>query len=75
MDPDPDLVAVSDLDEIQNKLSSYVKQIENAFDILDNRMKAWSLRRHQVLKAGTEKVLEMLSERDSVSMTKFCTPP
>ena len=45
MDPDPDLVAVSELDEIQNKLSSYVKQIENAFDILDNRMKAWSLRR------------------------------
>ena len=69
MDPDPDLVAVSELDEIQNKLSSYVKQIENAFDILDNRMKAWSL------KAGTEKVLEMLSERDSVSMTKFGTPP
>ena len=25
IDPDPDLVAVSELDEIQNKLSSYVK--------------------------------------------------
>ena len=36
MDSDPDLAIVTELDELQNKLSSYAKQTENAFDILDN---------------------------------------
>ena len=75
MDSDPDLAIVAELDEIQNKLSSFAKQTENAFDILDNRMKAWSIRRHDVLKAGTEKVLQVLSERDYVSLAKFAPPP
>ena len=75
MDSDPDRAIVAELDEIQNKLSSFAKQTENAFDILDNRMKAWSIRRHDVLKAGTEKVLQVLSERDYVSLAKFAPPP
>ena len=75
MDSDPDLAIVAELHEIHNRLSSYTKQTENAFYILDNRRKAWSIRRREVLKAGTEKVLQVLSERDSVSLAKFGTPP
>ena len=60
---------MTELDAMQREMLLCENQIENAFHILDGRMKAWKAKRHEIIKCEVEKVIKILSERDAVSFT------
>ena len=60
---------MTELDAMQREMLLCENQIENAFHILDGRMKALKAKRREILKCEVEKVIKILSERDAVSFT------
>ena len=60
---------MTELDAMQREMLLCENQIENAFQVLDGRMKAWKAKRREILKCEVEKVIKILSERDAVSFT------
>ena len=64
-----------ELDAMQQDILFHSNIIENAFELLDGRKKAWDAKRQEVLKYESKKLLTILRERDTVSkkreITKF----
>ena len=58
---------LAELDTMQNTMLEYTQSINDAFHLITRRMPAWQLRRREIIKEGTKRVLSELSERDSVS--------
>ena len=62
-----------ELDAMQKDILFHSNIIENAFELLDGRKKAWDAKRQEVLKYESKKLLTILRERDTVSKKREIT--
>jgi hypothetical protein len=59
---------ITELDELDDVIHGHTKSIEDAFDKIDDNLDTWNLKRRELLKDESKKVLKVLSERDTVSL-------
>ena len=57
---------IDELSEMENKIKFHMEMIENAFDLMEEKVSNWNTDRREILKSETGKALKLLCEQDTV---------